>query len=166
MAAKPSSGEWEERIPSEFTLALKSIKDDSIKSNFPRVRSKILSVLLFLLQSANEAYQNSAICNGTNYQRITQSHYYYDTDESCPTTLPYFVYDEEDFILMLWDILFQIVQIIPYNYPNQELVIRFLMTLRRRATRTATIWGVCVPYFLPSHRIIPTHYIQVYGEAN
>jgi hypothetical protein len=97
---------------------------------------------------------------------ITQPHYYYDTDELCPTTQPCYVYDEEDFILMLWDMLLQIVQIIPYNCPNQELVIHFLMTLRRRATRTATIWGVCVPYFLPSHRVIPTHCIQGYGGAN
>jgi hypothetical protein len=153
MAAKPSSGEWEKRIPSEFTLALKSIKDDSIVKNFPRVRSKILSVLLFLLQSANEAYQNM--------QYAVE-----EINELCPTTQPCYVYDEEDFILMLWDMLLQIVQIIPYNYPNQELVIHFLMILRRRATRTATIWGVCVPYFLPSHRVIPTHCIQGYGGAN
>ena len=71
------------------------------------------------------------------------------------------VYDVQTFLWTLWGLLFRIVQMIPYNHPKQELLVNFLKTLRRKKVGTATLY-----VFLPSHKIIPTHYIQVCGKAN
>ena len=74
-------------------------------------------------------------------------------------------YDSQTFFWILWALLFKIARAIPYNHPKQELLVKFLMTLREKK-EIATIWLVRVSHFLPSCRIIPTHYIQVYDVAN
>ena len=43
---------------------------------------------------------------------------------------------------------------IPYNHPNQELLVNFLKVLRGSGNCYCTV-GTC-SLFLPSHRIIPT----------
>jgi hypothetical protein len=72
-------------------------------------------------------------------------------------------YDVDGFFWLLWQTLFGLVMMIPYNHPNQELLVNFLKVLRGKKVGIATAWLVRVPYFLPSHRIMPSYYIQVYG---
>ena len=63
-------------------------------------------------------------------------------------------YDAEAFLWVLWGLLLEIVRMIPYSHPKQELLVNFLKTLHRKKVGIATIWGVRVPSLT---QIIPTY---------
>jgi hypothetical protein len=131
-------------------LDMRSIQNDI--EAFPGLRSTVLTILLTLLQS-ERGKEDRSIQNAMK-----------EIIEIYPTTKPsyYAGNDVEIFFWELWGALFRIVHTIPYNDPKQELFINLLLKLRRRVTGTATVLGVCVPYFPPSHRTIryTSHYIQ------
>jgi hypothetical protein len=128
VGAKPS--DCEER---RSTLDFESIcKTDS------RFHPSVVAVLVSLLQSSHENHQSILdAVEGINDQLYPKRD------------------DPEDFLWTFWALLFTIARRVPYNHRKQELLVDFLISLSRKATGTTNIWGVCVPYFLSPHRIIP-----------
>jgi hypothetical protein len=127
---------------------------NNIGNVLPRLSSKVLEILIPLIQSTDE---NQSIQNAVK-----------EINELYPIKIKEFPEADEvdDFFWAFYHLLFQIVQRIPCNHPKQERPIKLLMTLHKTANKSLTMEGVCVSYFLPSHKIIPTHYIlAVNGEA-
>jgi hypothetical protein len=121
----------------------------------PRLESKVLEILIPLIQSTNE---NQSIQNAVK-----------EINELYPIEMKEFpeANEVDDFFWIFYPLLFIIAERIPYNHPKQERLIKFLITLRKTANGSLTMGEVCVSYFFPSHKIIPTHYILVVdGEAN
>jgi hypothetical protein len=135
---------------SEFTPDLKWIEKDC--GPLTDLQSKILTIFVFLLQSAEIPTAVKRI--NELYLKTPQAYYGEDNNNSTEDDNPCFFW-------IHWGMLFTLVRTIPYNHPYQELLINFVVLLHQRVTKTITIRGVCFPYFLPSDGIISTPYIQV-----
>jgi len=90
--------------------------DDNIGASvLPRLRSKVLEILIPLLQSTNE---NQSIRNAVG-----------EINKLYPLKIKDFPEADEpdDFLWVFYALLFKIVRRIPYNHPKQERLIDFLM---------------------------------------
>jgi hypothetical protein len=135
---------------------------DGIQGSCPGLQSNILDVIVLLLQSVNKDNQTQSIHNAVRgitelYLRVKPYISNPDWEVRSEDVEDYDVedmYDAEDFLWILWEVLLDIVVMIPYNHPNQELLVNFLKVLRRKKVGIVTSWLVRVPYLLPSHKII------------
>jgi hypothetical protein len=127
--------------PSDCEERMSTLNFESIKTGSP-FRSNIVAVLVSLLQSPHENHQSILdAVEGINDQLYPERE------------------EPEGFFWTLWESLFTVARRVPYNHPKQELLADFLISLSRKATGTTNMWGVCVPYFLPPHRIILIIYL-------
>jgi hypothetical protein len=150
-------------------LDLKSIRDDIACPADSDLKAGVLTILLSLLEGyqsvqdavkeVNTLYSTKQPCStkqpwhyGTEaYDTEAYDMEAYDTEAYDTEAYDTEAYDTVDFLWTLWGAMFSIVRILPYNHPKQELFVEFLVLLRRGVMGTATVWGVCVPYFSSSH---------------
>ncbi|KAN0070354.1 Protein of unknown function (DUF3632) domain containing protein [Elaphomyces granulatus] len=135
MAAKSAA----ELQPLDFSSVKDTIRGD--------LQSDIFDVLVFLVQSANEDNQNKIIHDAV--EKLTKLYLgarpsdrlngRFNSDLEADSDLE--AYDVELFFWTLWGLLLDIVRMMPYNHPKQELLVKFLMTLhRKKAKYQIQIW--------------------------
>src|SRR5712664_2425387 len=118
-------------------LDLKSIRDNIARPD-SGLEAGFLTILLSLLEG-HQSIQDAVKEINALYPTMLPWHYGTGT------------YVTVDFFWTFWGAIFEIVRILPYNHPKQELLIGFIMLLRRRVMGSAPVWGVCVPCFSSSH---------------
>ena len=144
-SGKPRPSKVEAMLPLDF----KSI--ELYIEAFPCLKSRILTILIFLLQSSNK--------RGRSRDAVKQ------INELYPKTLPTqpSFYGVGAFLWRFWESVVMVAQKIPYNNrPKQDILIGFLMFLHR--SNMGIFDGeVCVSYyFLLSYRIVPTYVLSTF----
>jgi len=142
MAAKSAA----ELQPLDFSSVKDTIRGD--------LQSDIFDVLVFLVQSANEDNQNKIIHDAV--EKLTKLYLgarpsdrlngRFNSDLEADSDLE--AYDVELFFWTLWGLLLDIVRMMPYNHPKQELLVKFLMTLHGKKVGTTTIWNVRIHVYM------------------